>query len=274
LKKGPGSRIKSVKLAWIVFLFLSIMIILFIFSADRTEWEMPKDLNEISGISFIDSHTLACIQDEKGFIFLYDLNAAEITRKIRFSGKGDYEGIAIADETAWVITGNGTLYELKNFSSDATVNTYEIELQPGEESEAICYDRKRNALLLAFKNSGKNILPAIYSFDLNTKTLDRTPMFSIGLLESKKRKKHGQKKISWQPADLAINNEQNKIFVVDAINMNIIQLSADGALENIVPLNHKIVDHPEGISISPDNEIYICNDGNKGGKGKIVNLGN
>ncbi|MDF2436446.1 MAG: hypothetical protein K0Q95_822 [Bacteroidota bacterium] len=235
---------------------------------------MPKELNEISGISFVNEHTLACVQDEKGFIYLYDLNASEITGKIRFSEKGDYEGIAIADKTAWVITGEGTLYEVKNFLSDATVNTYQIELEPGEESEAICYNKTKNTLLLAFKDSRKNIQPAIYSFDLALKVLDRSSSINIDLSETQRKKKRGHKKAEWQPSDLAINKEHDMINVVDAININLIQLSFDGEIENFVSLNQKITDHPEGISISPDNEIYICNDGNKNGKGKIVKLSN
>ena len=36
-------------------------------------WELPDKLIEISGLSFIDEYTLACIQDEKGNIYIFNL---------------------------------------------------------------------------------------------------------------------------------------------------------------------------------------------------------
>ncbi|HBC77225.1 MAG TPA: hypothetical protein DCZ51_01275, partial [Bacteroidales bacterium] len=39
---------------------------------------LPYILHEISGINFVDSSTLVCIQDEKGILFFYDILRNEI----------------------------------------------------------------------------------------------------------------------------------------------------------------------------------------------------
>ena len=41
-------------------------------------WELPKKLIEISGLSYIDKHRLACVQDEKGNIYVFNLKAGEV----------------------------------------------------------------------------------------------------------------------------------------------------------------------------------------------------
>ena len=34
------------------------------------KWEMPEDLNEISGIAYLSKDRVACVQDEEGILFI------------------------------------------------------------------------------------------------------------------------------------------------------------------------------------------------------------
>jgi uncharacterized protein YjiK len=244
----------------------------FFFSVDKTEWIMPKELNEISGISFIDDHTLACVQDEKGIIFLYDLKRSIVTKRIDFAGKGDYEGIAVKGRSAYVITGDGTLYEVDDFLNEPKISTYQLNLKKNEESEAICYDPSGNRLLLAFKNRKKeDVVPGLFEFDLATKKFSDSAVVQMDLENApvKKKYRNNNRKL-WQPADISIDNDQKKIYVIDAINGNLMGFSSEGELEQMIPVDNKRIRHPEGIAISNTGSIYICNDANKDGKGKIV----
>ena len=45
---------------------------------------LPESLNEISGITYISNNTFACVQDEDGFIFIYNTERNEILKKIKF----------------------------------------------------------------------------------------------------------------------------------------------------------------------------------------------
>lgn len=246
------------------------------FGGEKREWIMPKELNEISGITFIDDHTLACVQDEKGIIFFYDLEKSEITQRISFAGKGDYEGIAIVENTAYIVTGDGVLYEVNNFRNDPEVTLHSLELTAGEESEALCYDKASNRLLLAFKNHEKDqINPGLFAFDLKTKTFKDSVVIDADFRTSAIRKKDrlNVKKL-WEPADVAIDKINQQLYIVDAINGHLLKLSMSGQVEQLRVIDRKLVRHPEGVAINTDGSIYICNDANNEGKGKIVKLGN
>jgi uncharacterized protein YjiK len=246
------------------------------FQGEKTEWIMPKELNEISGISFVDDHTLACVQDEKGIIFIYDLQKSEIVKRIPFAGKGDYEGITLVGTNAFVVAGNGVLYEINNYLTEPDVQTYSLELLPKEESEAVCYDAEGNRLLLAFKNRKKDdVDPELFAFDLTQKKLLDSAVIKVHLKSSVFRKKdRDNAKRLWEPADLAIDPLNKNIIVVDAINCHLLKLSAEGNLLQLEAIDHKKMHHPEGVAISPEGVVYICNDANNEGKGKIMALKN
>lgn len=251
----------------------SVIFSLYFFQGEKTEWIMPKELDEISGIAFLDEHTLACVQDEKGIIFLYDLQKSEITQRIAFSGKGDYEGIALKGKNAYIVTGDGVLYEVANFlSEEPEVNLYSLSLPNEAESEAICYDSRSDRLLLAFKDHKKDeINPGLFTFDLKSKTFTDTAVIEVDFRSPVLRKKdRDHYKKLWEPADLTVDPTSGKIFMIDAINGNLMQLSREGKLEKLGSVDHKTIHHPEGIAIAKDGSIYLCNDGNNDGKGKIV----
>ena len=52
---------------------------------------LPDALHEVSDIAYLGDSTLACIQDEKGIIFLYDLKKNLVTHSYKFGKDGDYE---------------------------------------------------------------------------------------------------------------------------------------------------------------------------------------
>jgi hypothetical protein len=161
------------------------------FPGDKKEWILPKELREISGITFINDYTLACVQDEKGIIFFYDLTKSEIVKQVHFGEKGDYEGIAIAGNTAYIITGDGVLYEVVNYLADPEVNSYYFNLKKNEETEAMCYDPSNERLLIAIKNQKQNNgFPALFAFDLRSKNSasNLSSSFLLKILHLRKKK--------------------------------------------------------------------------------------
>ena len=66
-------------------------------------WNMPSVLKEISGIAFKDNRTLMCVQDENGTVYFFDLVDGSINHKIVFGKSGDYEDIALVDNTIFVL---------------------------------------------------------------------------------------------------------------------------------------------------------------------------
>ena len=58
------------------------------------KWDLPEVLEEVSGIHYLSGNKMACVQDEDGIIFIYNLDTDLVEKTINFSKSGDYEGVA------------------------------------------------------------------------------------------------------------------------------------------------------------------------------------
>ena len=114
---------------------------------------LPAALKEVSGITETDSTSIACIQDEVGIIFIYDLKKEGIKKQSTFSFQGDYEGIARAGKSIFILRSDGMLFGILNYeSATSKVVSYATGI-PASDIEGLCYDRHANRLLIAPKNN-------------------------------------------------------------------------------------------------------------------------
>jgi uncharacterized protein YjiK len=112
---------------------------------------LPGMLHEISGITYLGADYFACIQDENGIIFIYDVKKNKLERQFPFNINGDYEGIASVGRKIYVRRSDGTLFEIsdhesKNFDLDVFFTNI-----PSRNNEGLCYDPDGNRLLIAPK---------------------------------------------------------------------------------------------------------------------------
>src|SRR5690606_11819055 len=99
----------------------------------------------------VDSNTVACIQDENGILFLYDIVNHEIKEQFTFGPDGDYEGIARVDQTIYVLRSDGMLFEIRDFNSEAPeVDSISTGIE-AKNNEGLCYDEANHRLLIASK---------------------------------------------------------------------------------------------------------------------------
>lgn len=231
-------------------------------------WKMPAILREISGITWIDEHRLACIQDEKGTIFIYNLTYDSIEKEIPFAGSGDFEGIALVGKTLYAIRSNGILYSIKNYNSAKPIVT-EIKTWLSKQNiEGLCYDRKHNRLLIAIKGSdpvGKNY-KGIYAYTLRNGKLNSNPVLKINFTDTAWHEAEHK----MQPSDLAINPLTGEIYVIDGETPSILVMSATGKHKKVYYLDTGDFKLPEGISFSKTGQLFICNEGRLLGHGNIV----
>ncbi|MEL7004445.1 MAG: SdiA-regulated domain-containing protein, partial [Bacteroidota bacterium] len=83
------------------------------FFKPTSKFNLHYDLEEISGLAYYQPGVLVSVQDESGRLFLIDSKNGKIIRTIRFDTSGDYEGVEIIDETAYVIESNGDVFKFK-----------------------------------------------------------------------------------------------------------------------------------------------------------------
>ena len=78
-------------------------------------YQLPSILNEVSGITDLDSTHVAIVQDEKGIVFIFDLLAGKVIHQFSFDSTGDFEGITYADSSLFILRSDGRLTEWENF---------------------------------------------------------------------------------------------------------------------------------------------------------------
>jgi hypothetical protein len=242
---------------------------------------LPAILHEISGITEIDDSNIACIQDENGILVFYDLSKSIISKNFVFHGDGDYEGIARAGNTIFVLRSDGTLYEIPDYKSAGyTSISYKTEI-PAKDNEGLCYDKKNNWLLIGPKSNiegKKKNKRAIYGFSLETKKLLEKPVVKFDLeaikeyaIENKldfaltnKGKEESEPKIELRTSALGIHPVTNKLFLISGVEQILFVFNLNGTLEYMEKLDPSLFNQPEGITFLNNGDMLISNEGGSG----------
>jgi uncharacterized protein YjiK len=240
-------------------------------------WEMPEILKEISAITYIDDKRFACVQDEIGMIYIFNISTGQIEKEIPFAGSGDYEGLAIVKNAAYILRADGTIIKLNNYNSSTPQSLeYETHLTTKQDPEGLCYDPKNNRLLVAIKGKdpqGEDY-KGIYPFNLNTSVLAKEPAYKIDLKHKafdrfKVKKRHNL----IQPSDIAIHPQTGDLYITEGAKPKILIMDKQGNIKSVKRLKTRDFDQPEGISFSPDGKMFISNEGNAE-PGNILELKN
>lgn len=214
------------------------------------KWDLPSDLKEISGIAHIKENQFACVQDELGKIFVFDTESGKIENEIEFADAGDYEGIAVVNETAYVVRADGLLFEVNNFfSGKPSLTQHNTHLTEKQDVEGLCYDKKNNRLLLSIKKNELNNddYKGIYAFDLSSKKAATVPVHKIDLTHKIWDEVKGKSKI--QPSDLEVHPATNDIYVLDGPDSKLLVMGPDGSKKELYQLSSSDFPQPAGISL-------------------------
>jgi uncharacterized protein YjiK len=240
------------------------------------KWDMPDVLNEISGMTYVDGERFACVQDEMGIIYIYNTSTSAIEKEIPFGKTGDYEGLALVSNTAWVVRADGKLFEVNDINSNKpVVKEYATHLTAKHNIEGLCYDKKNNRLLLAIKDSepGNVNYKGIYAFDLATRSMPKQPVFKIDLGDevfsggnSKKNKKE-----EIMPSDIAIHPVTGDMYITDGPKARLLVTDSTCTIKHFYQLDKKDFEQPEGLTFKPTGELFISNEGAKNA-GNILNV--
>lgn len=259
---------------------------------ENTVYDLPEELNEISGITFLNDSVVVAIQDEEGILYYYNINQNSIIKKQAFGKKDDYEDLVKAGKDMYTITSKGLIHEIKDFeSSKPVIRSFKTPFSKENDIEGLAYDAKNHRLLIAPKEAGLDMdktTKEIYAFDLKTMTLQTTPVYTIhlpeieaqfegdALEESSKKflKALGNQNMNkvFRSSAITINETTGETFILSVINGLIIVLTPEGILKKLIKLSGPEYKQPEGIAFSPNGKLYISNEGNKSGIGNIIEL--
>ncbi|MDZ4707262.1 MAG: hypothetical protein SH818_02575 [Saprospiraceae bacterium] len=241
---------------------------------------LPIALREISGLTFIDTSVFACVQDEKGTLFLFHRGQNEVIASETFYSNGDFEDLCRVGQSIFVLRSDATLFEIENYE-DRPLKTISYGLNiPAYDNEGLCFDKENNRLLIASKgNSGKGEefknKREIYGFDLKTKSLIETPVFTFDekLLKQfaidqniqlpVKVKKSGKTEpdIKFRPTAIGIHPMSKKLFLLSGPDQMFFIFSPQGVIEHLEALDAELFTQPEGLSFLENGDLFISNEG-------------
>ena len=238
--------------------------------------ELPKILHEISGLTDIDDHTIACVQDEDGLVFIYDLQKNEIKHQFEFNKPGDYEGITRVGKAFYILRSDGKLFGVNNYESKADqVNEYDIDI-PVKNNEGLAFDPANNRLLIAGKSAPKGDKHedqrTVFGFDLSTKTVSEKPVYEFSLAKIRQfmmdnnrdqTKKAKEPKININPSAIAVHPKSGNLYVLSSKDHLMFIFNPKGDIEGMQQLDKKIFNQAEGITFLENGDMLISNEGKK-----------
>ena len=236
------------------------------------KWELPVKLKEVSGIAYLDEQRFVCIQDEEGIIFIYNISTKNIEKEIPFAGPGDYEGITLNGSTAYLVRADGLIYEVGLNADESTVKQYKTHLTIAHNIEGLCFDKQNNRLLLSIKDGepGNPGYKGIYSFDLGKKSMATEPVYRIHLTDPVLDEAGGKKNKIVMPSSIGIHPVTHDYYITDGPKALLLTMDSSGKLKKLYSLGKEFT-QPEGITFSPDGDVFISNEGVKG-SGNIVKI--
>jgi uncharacterized protein YjiK len=227
---------------------------------------LPEPLREISGLSALPNGQLACVQDEKGILFIFDTNSGQIVKEIKFGKTGDYEGIEVVGEQVFVIKSNGeiTVFNLKNEGEKPEV--IRTSLQVRNDVEGLGYNHENNSLLIACKGkpdvNGNGFKgKCVYEYSLADKKFNDQPFLNLTKedlnIETNKIKLSG----------IMMHPTTGQIFLLTSSGLFFIcEKNKVSATFLLAP---SLYTQAEGICISDKGSLFISSEGGSG-KGYIL----
>lgn len=237
-------------------------------------WSLPPALRQISGIDYLDSSRMVCVQDEVGSVFIYNFSSGTLEAEIPFGPPGDYEAVAVVKGAVYVASADGRMFEVTNYASaKPSVKEYGTHLTVRQNIEGLSYDPASKMLLVAIKGKEDDgqFYKGIYAFDPVTKKMPVKPWLRIDLQDPVFGKPSLKKLTNAiQPSEVAVHPLSGDIYVLDAVRPQLLVMDKTGSIKNLYLLNKADFNQPEGITFSPDGACYISDEGNKQQPGRLL----
>ncbi|WP_424494337.1 SdiA-regulated domain-containing protein [Salinimicrobium sp. GXAS 041] len=228
------------------------------------KWELPPVLDEISGIAYLGNKRIACVQDEDGIIYIYNLNSSTIEQEIPFAKDGDYEGITVVNQDAYVLRSDGIIFEVKSFRSQnpkVTKLTTAPNRLPGINIEGLCADTENNRLLLAVKERENSAYhKEIYAYNLTNMETVKDPLFLIDLSSPIFENLNDFLEDKFSPGEIAIHPHSGEYYILDGSKPKILITDSQGSHKELYILDPADFGNPEGLTFTPEGDLFISNE--------------
>ena len=254
--------------------------------------QMPGALKEVSAVSWINEDELGLVQDERGRVYVYSLSQAKVTHFCDFTGDGDFEGLVVREDSAFILRSDGRIYIAPDIrkaqSNNRRIKTF---LGDDDDTEGLAFDEQNNALLIACKEppeiGGERVknVRSIYRFDIASEQLETEPYLALDMYKVQEvlqaqagtaaakelaAEFNPEKKGSFKPSDLAVHPNGEHIYLIASNGKLLVVFDRAGEILYTRHLPRNVFSQPEGIDFAPDGTLYISNEGRDGAASILV----
>lgn len=241
------------------------------------KFTMPESLQEISGIAFYKgkSDTVYSIQDEDGRLFRQAWGIKKQKHAV-FGKKGDYEDLAILNETVIILRSDGVLYTFpfSEATRDKITNVKEWDdLLPDGEYESIYADQQTNQIYLLCKNckgdkKGQFMSGSIFTYNPAKKEMIASGEFSMDLKDL--ISKGHILKTGMKASALTRDPHSGEWYILSSVNKLLVVATPDWKVKSVHRLNSAKFVQPEGLAFDQEMNLYISNEGDELSSGNIL----
>ena len=223
-------------------------------------------LKELSGLTTTPDGRLFGHNDEHGVVYEIDPKSGEIIKRWGVGNWGleeDFEGITVVDDTFWLVTSKGDLFQFKEGSDQENVDftQYKTDLTSKFDVEGLCYDSSTHLLLLLCKeypgkNYDKNDEKTVYAFSLAEKTIDSKAKLVINAKKIRKALKLDH----FKPSGIERHPSSDSYVVISSNQSAIVEIDPTGDVLKGHKLKRSTHPQPEGIAFGVDGQLLIGNE--------------
>jgi len=228
-------------------------------------WVLPRELDEISGITLTPDGRLLAHGDERAQVSEIDYRRGVIVKQFVVGTptvRADLEGITVANGVIFMTTDKGVLYEFREGANGTRVDfiTYDTRLGRECEFEGLAYDHTINSLLLACKEVETEALKdamVIYRWKLDGggQRLSRLTVPLTAILPAIDEKE-------FHPAEIAVDPHTGNYVIIASIEGALVEITPAGAVISARKLAGQH-DQPESIAITKDGILIIGDEAGK-----------
>lgn len=249
------------------------------------------ELEEISGLTWINDTLIGAIQDELGHMYYLNPENGNVEIETRFEGEGDFEGVEMVGDEIFAIKSNGKLYRFPISDKDEESELHSNPLNVSNNVEGLTYWPERDLLLISCKDDQKleeeegdddedkeddddddeHLL--IYGFEVKGSNFIKEPVITVDedeiedMFEKEyKGKFEGDK---FAISAMSYHPIENSLYLISSPARLLVIVSMEGKVKAVYPFERDVLRQPEGMCVSPDGTLFISSEG-RGGDGYIV----
>lgn len=231
-------------------------------------WQLPRALDEISGLAIDTGGRVFAHHDERAIVFELDPSMHRIVRRFSFGSPavpGDFEAIALVGDSVVLVTSDGVLFVGRRGRDGESVPFATIATGVGRacEVEGLAYEPGDRTLLLACKTPRAELTRGhvtVFRWSLDRRTL-LSPVW-LHVPHARIARLVGAS--DFHPSDLTRDPETGHYLLIAAREHAIAELTPAGEVEGAVRLPRKLHPQAEGIAIMPDGALLVSDEAARG----------